>query len=83
MHAVAHRYTSLRAHTRTTTPSYSLRNTRIVYRCRFSYFKVMKDSGNVFSGVWEEEHIRTNASSHPWIPIIQLQMEVPSAFQSQ
>jgi hypothetical protein len=45
-------------------------------RCRFSYFKVKPGTGNVFSGVWEEEHIRTNASSHAWIALTELQMEV-------
>jgi hypothetical protein len=52
----------------------------VCFSCRFSHFKVMKNTGNVFSGVWEEEHIRTNASSHAWIPLTQLQMEVLYTF---
>ena len=48
----------------------------LAFRCRISYFTVVKKTGSVLSGVWKEEHIRSNATDHTWVPLTNLQMKV-------
>jgi hypothetical protein len=36
----------------------------------------MAETGSILSGVWQEEHIRTNATDYTWVELTTLQMPV-------
>jgi hypothetical protein len=39
-------------------------------------FKHLHATGDVFTGVWEEENIRQHARDHTWVALTALQMQV-------